>query len=338
MPSLMNPLPSRRTFVATATTGLLATPALAAAERGSNTESTQPQTSLPMQNPLDQYPKPPFKPEMQPWPGLASKMDPRPDHGETSYKGSGKLTGRRALITGGDSGIGRAAAIAYAREGADVAISYLPEEQADADEVIALIQKEGRKAISLPGDIRNEAWCSELVSRAVSELGGLDILVSNAAKQQYQESLTDITTEQFDWTMKTNLYAMFWITKAALSHLKPGASIICTTSINAYDPVPTIIDYAMTKGAIAIFIKALSKQLIPKGIRVNGVAPGPIWTPLQPSGGQSPKTLTTFGADTPYKRPGQPAELAATYVLLASQDASYISGEIMGITGGHPTA
>ncbi len=291
-----------------------------------------------MQNPLNQFPKPPFKQQHQDPPGLASKMEPRPDHGEKSYRGSGKLTGRRALITGGDSGIGRAAAIAFAREGADVAFGYLPVEQPDADEVIELIRDEGRKVVPLPGDIRDEKFCKKLVDDAVDQLGGLDILVSNAAKQVYQESLLDITTEQLDATFRTNVYAMVWITKAALPHLQPGASIICTTSINAYDPVPGILDYAMTKGAIAIFIKGLSKQLISKGIRVNGVAPGPVWTPLQPSGGQSPDKLVTFGSDVPMKRPGQPAELAATYVLLASQQSSYVSGEIYGITGGHPIA
>jgi hypothetical protein len=291
----------------------------------------------PMQNPLTQYPKPPFKQQHQDAPGLACKMEPRPDHGETSYKGSGKLAGRKALITGGDSGIGRAAAIAFAREGADVAFGYLPVEQPDADEVIKLINDAGRKVVPLPGDIRDEKFCQQMVADAVGQLGGLDILVSNAAKQVYQESLLDITTEQLDATFRTNIYAMVWITKAALPHLQPGASIICTTSINAFDPSPGILDYAMTKGAIAIFIKGLSKQLIPKGIRVNGVAPGPIWTPLQPSGGQSPEKLVTFGTDVPMGRPGQPAELAATYVLLASQQSSYVSGEIYGITGGHPT-
>ena len=307
---------------------------LGAQNTGANAETS---TALPMQNPLTQYPKPPFKHQHQEAPGLARDMDPRPDHGETSYKGSGKLVGRKALITGGDSGIGRAAAIAFAREGADVAISYLPFEEPDAREVVDLIQRSGRKAIALPGDLRDEAFCQKMVNDAVNQLGGLDILVSNAAKQVYQESLADISTEQFDSTFRTNVYAMFWVTKAALLHLQPGSTIICTTSINAYDPVPTILDYAMTKGAIAIFIKGLSKQLISKGIRVNGVAPGPVWTPLQPSGGQSPEKLVTFGSDVPMGRPGQPAELAATYVFLASQDSSYVSGEIYGITGGHPT-
>jgi NAD(P)-dependent dehydrogenase (short-subunit alcohol dehydrogenase family) len=340
---IMNPdksIPSRREVVAVGT-GILAAPflmALGGSAMATPQDNASISTAPPMQNPLTQYPKPPFKRQHQDAPGLALKMEPRPDHGETSYKGSGKLAGRKALITGGDSGIGRAAAIAYAREGADVAFGYLPVEEPDAQEVIQLIRAEGRKAIPLPGDIRDESFCQKLVADAVNGLGGLDILVSNAAKQVYQQSILDITTEQFDATFRTNIYAMFWITKAALPHLSPGATIICTTSINAYDPSPGILDYAMTKGAIAIFIKGLSKELIPKGIRVNGVAPGPIWTPLQPSGGQSPEKVEQFGSDVPMGRPGQPVELAATYVLLASQQSSYVSGEIYGITGGHPTA
>jgi NAD(P)-dependent dehydrogenase (short-subunit alcohol dehydrogenase family) len=287
-------------------------------------------------NPTSEYPRPPFPEQHQDPPGLALKMTPRPDHGEKSYKGSGKLAGRRALITGGDSGMGRATAIAFAREGADVAFGYLPVEEPDAKEVVELIHDAGRKAVPLPGDIRDEAFCKKLVANAVSELGGLDIVVSNAAKQVYRESLLDISTEQFDATFRTNVYAMFWIVQAALPHLKPGSSIICTTSINAYDPSPGILDYAMTKGAIAIFVKGLAKQLTSKGIRVNGVAPGPIWTPLQPSGGQSPQNLVKFGADVPMGRPGQPAELAPAYVLLASNEASFMSGEIVGNTGGKP--
>jgi hypothetical protein len=290
-----------------------------------------------LQNPLDEYPKPPFPAQHQDPPGLQIKMTPRPDCGETSYRGSGRLQGRKALITGGDSGIGRAAAIAFAREGADVAINYLPVEEPDAREVVQLIQSAGRKAVALPGDIRDEAFCQKLVADAVGGLGGLDILVNNAAKQVSQNSILDISTEQFDQTFRTNVYAMFWITKAALSHLPAGATIVCTASINSFDPGENILDYAMTKGAIAIFIKGLSKQLIPKGIRVNGVAPGPIWTPLQVCGGQTMQKLQQFGSTVPFKRPGQPAELAATYVLLASPESSYVSGEIYGITGGHPT-
>jgi NAD(P)-dependent dehydrogenase (short-subunit alcohol dehydrogenase family) len=291
-----------------------------------------------MQNPLHQYPRPPFKQQQQELPGLASMMEPRPDHGETSYNGASRLNGRKALITGGDSGIGRAAAIAYAREGADVAIGYLPVEEPDAKEVVELIRAEGRKALALPGDIRNEAFCNKMVADTIAAFGGLDILVNNAATQVYKESLSEITTEQFDATFKTNIYAMFWITKAALPHLKPGAAIICTSSSNAYEPSPGLVDYAMTKGAIMIFVQAMAKQLATRGIRVNGVAPGPVWTPLQPSCGQPQERLQNFGGDVPMGRPGQPVELAATYVLLASQESSYTTGEIYGITGGRLTA
>jgi NAD(P)-dependent dehydrogenase (short-subunit alcohol dehydrogenase family) len=280
------------------------------------------------------YPKPPFPVQQQPWPGLTSKMNPRPDHGETSYKGSGRLRGRKALITGGDSGIGRAAAIAYAREGADVAINYLPAEEPDAREVVALIRAEGRKAVAIPGDIRSEAFCKKLVEDAVKQLGGLDILVNNAARQASQESILDITTQQFDDVFKTNVYAMFWITKAAVPHLKEGAAIINTASVNAYDPGENIIDYASSKGAIMIFTKGLAKQLATKGIRVNAVAPGPFWTPLQVTGGQPPDGLPKFGAETPMGRPGQPAELAGVYVLLASDEASYSTGQVFGASGG----
>ena len=285
-------------------------------------------------DPTTKYPKPPFKGQTQPWPGLVSQMDPRPDHGETSYKGSGRLAGRKALITGGDSGMGRAAAIAYAREGADVAINYLPAEEADAKEVIALIKKEGRKGIAIPGDLRDEAFCKQLVAEAVRQLGGLDILVNNAARQQANASLLDITSEQFDWTMKTNIYAPFWLTKAALPHLKPGAAIISTTSEQAYDPSADLHDYAMTKAANMSYVKSLAKQLGPKGIRVNGVAPGPIWTPLQVSGGAVQEKLKQFGGDTPLGRPGQPVELASIYVQLAASDASYATGQVYGAAGG----
>ena len=286
-------------------------------------------------DPTTKYPKPPFKGQLQPWPGLVSQMDPRPDHGETSYKGSGRLAGRKALITGGDSGMGRAAAIAYAREGADVAINYLPAEEADAKEVIALIKKEGRKGIAIPGDLRDEAFCKQLVAEAVRQLGGLDILVNNAARQQANASLLDITSEQFDWTMKTNIYAPFWLTKAALPHLKPGAAIISTTSEQAYDPSADLLDYAMTKAANMSYVKSLAKQLGPKGIRVNGVAPGPIWTPLQVSGGAVQEKLKKFGGDTPLGRPGQPVELASIYVQLAASDASYATGQVYGAAGGN---
>ena len=289
---------------------------------------------LTMQDPRHQYPEPPFPKQPQPVPGLDAKMVPLADHGEQSYTGSGKLTNRKALITGGDSGIGRAVAIAFAREGADVAISYLPSEETDAQEVIALIEQAGRKAIALPGDITNEQFCRKLVTDAVEALGGLDILVNNAGKQKSQPSLADITTEQFDQVLKTNLYALFWITQEAAPHLKPGASIINTTSIQGYNPSETLIDYAMTKSAIISFSKSVSKQMIEKGVRVNVIAPGPFWTPLQPSGGQTQDKVEKFGSEVPLNRPGQPVEIAPVYVLLASQEGSYITGEVYGVTGG----
>lgn len=309
---------------------IMAPPVFAASE----TQATAAVAPAPLVDPTTKYPRPPFKPQPQPWPGLASKMDPRPDHGETSYKGSGRLQGRKALITGGDSGMGRAAAIAYAREGADVAINYLPAEEPDAKEVIDLIKKEGRKAIAIPGDIRDEAFCKRLVDEAVNGLGGLDILVSNAARQQSRESILDVSSEDFDATMKTNIYAPFWIIKAALPHMPAGSAIIGTTSEQAYDPSPNLYDYAQTKAATMNFVKSLAKQLGPKGIRVNGVAPGPIWTPLQPSGGATQEKLKTFGGNTPLGRPGQPAELASIYVQLAANDGSYATGQVYGAAGG----
>ena len=242
-------------------------------------------TAAPFEDPTTKYPKPPFKRQAQPWPGLARDMDPPPDHGEQSYRGSGRLLGRKALITGGDSGMGRGAAIAFAREGADVAINHLAAEQPDADAVVALIEAAGRKGVSLAGDLREEAFCQTLVADAVRELGGLDILVCNAARQQTRASILEVTSEDFDATMKTNLYAPFWIIKAALPHLKPGAAIIATASEQAYDPSPDLYDYAQTKAATMNYVKSLAKQFAAKGIRVNGVAPGPIWTPLQVSGG-----------------------------------------------------
>ena len=230
-----------------------------------------------LQDPTTKFPGPPFKRQQQPWPGLASRMDPRPDHGEETYRGSGRLTGRRALITGGDSGMGRAAAIAFAREGADVAINYLPAEEEDAREVIELITAAGRKGVALPGDIRSEEFCRQLVENAVSQLGGLDILVLNAARQQTRPSIMDVSNEDFDATMKTNVYAPFWTIKAALGHLKPGSAIIGTSSIQAREPAPELYDYAQTKATITNWTISLAKQLGPKGIRVNAVAPGPVW-------------------------------------------------------------
>ena len=287
-----------------------------------------------MDDPRTKYPKPPFKEQTQPWPGLAGKMSPKPDHGETSYRGSGRLAGRKALITGGDSGMGRAAAIAYAREGADVAINYFPSEEPDAREVIELIQGAGRKGVSIPGDLREETFCQRLVAEAVEKLGGLDIVVCNAGRQHSRASILDISSEDFDATMKTNIYAPFWIIKAALPHLKPGACIIGTTSEQAYDPSPDLYDYAQTKAATMNYVKSLAKQLGSKGIRVNGVAPGPIWTPLQISGGSSPEKYTKFGSATVLGRPGQPVELASIYVQLAASDASFATGNIYGSGGG----
>ena len=286
------------------------------------------------QNPRDKYPNPPFPAQSQPWPGLASQMTPRPDHGETSYVGSGRLSGRNALITGGDSGIGRAAAIAFAREGANVAINYLPSEEPDAREVVELIRAAGRTAAPIPGDLRDPTFCRRLVEDAVRQIGGLDILVSNAGRQQSRGSIAEVSDEDFDATMKTNIYAPFWIIKAALPHLQPGSAIIATTSEQAYDPSPDLYDYAQTKAATMNFVKSLAKQFGPKGIRVNGVAPGPIWTPLQISGGASEGKVVTFGATAPLGRPGQPAELAGIFVRLAEDDGSYTTGNIYGAGGG----
>ena len=286
------------------------------------------------QDPRSQYAGPPSSVEVQSAPGTQGDMTEKPDCGETSYKGSGRLAGRKALLTGGDSGIGRAAAIAFAREGADVAINYLPEEQEDAEEVAKYIREAGRQAILLPGDISHEGFCQRLVADAIEKLGGLDILVNNAGKMGKTEGLLETSTQRFDMLMKTNVYALFWITKAALPHMKPGGSIINTTSVQGYDPTPSIFDYAMTKAAIANFTKGLSKPLMEEhGIRINGVAPGPVWTPLQEADGNKDK-LKKLGGETPYKRPGQPVELAPVYVLLASQEGSYITGEIYGVTGG----
>jgi NAD(P)-dependent dehydrogenase (short-subunit alcohol dehydrogenase family) len=254
-------------------------------------------------DPTTRYPKPPFKKQSQPWPGLASKMEPRGD----------------------------AAAIAYAREGADVAINYFPTEEPDAQEVIALIKPAGRVGLAIPGDLKDEAFCKSLVEQTVQGLGGLDIVVSNAARQQSRESILDVSSEDFDATMKTNVYAPFWIIKAALPHLKPGACIIGTGSEQAYDPSPELYDYAQTKAATMNYVKSLAKQLGPKGIRVDAVAPGPIWTPLQVSGGASMEKLEKFGGQTPLGRPG---ELASIYVQLAAADASYATGQVYGAAGG----
>ena len=289
-----------------------------------------------MQNPLTQYPQPEFPKQPQSAPGTVHNMQPAADHGETSYKGFGRMAGRKALITGADSGIGRAVAIAYAREGADIVLNYLPEEEADAQEVVKLIEAEGRKAITVPGDLKDEQFCKSLISKAVAALGGLDVLVNVAGKQTAVEDIQELSTEQFDSTFKTNVYALFWLCKAALPHLPAGATIINTASIQAYQPSAMLVDYAPTKSAIVAFTKALAKQVISKGIRVNAVAPGPFWTPLQSSGGQPQDKIPDFGSETPMGRPGQPAECAPIYVFLATQESSYITAEVFGVTGGNP--
>jgi len=289
------------------------------------------------QNPQDQFRTPDNQDSEQiAHPGRTADMDVEPDHGEDSYRGSNRLTGKRAIITGGDSGIGRAVAIAFSREGADVLIAYLPDEEEDAQQTVQLVEKAGRKAVAVPGDIRDEQHCKTIVEKALRELGGVDILVNNAAYQMAQEGgIFDITTEQFDRVMKTNLYAMFWLSKAAAPHMQPGSTIINTASIQAYQSSPNLLDYATTKAGIVAFTKALAANLAEKGIRVNAVAPGPIWTPLIPAT-MSEEKVQSFGEDTPMGRAGQPAELAPAYVFFASQESSYVSGEVLGVTGGKP--
>jgi NAD(P)-dependent dehydrogenase (short-subunit alcohol dehydrogenase family) len=275
-----------------------------------------------------------FPSQEQEQPGHTADTAPEPDHGEKSYKGSGKLTGRRALITGGDSGIGRAVAIAFAREGADVAIVHLPEEQEDATETLRWVDEAGVNSLDLPGDLREEQFCSDIVERTVSELGGLDILVLNAAYQKDRKALDELETSELDRVFRTNLYAPVFSARAAVPHLQPGSSIIVTSSVQAFNPSPSLIDYAMTKAAQVAFVKALAQELGPKGIRVNAVAPGPIWTPLIPATGWDDEKLESFGQDTPLGRAGQPAELAGAYVYLASDDASYVSAAVVPVTGG----
>lgn len=290
-----------------------------------------------MQDPVSQYPKLDIPEQRQSEPGLDAELQPRADHGEETYEGKGRLEGRRALITGGDSGIGAAVAIAYAREGADVAISYLSSEQEDAEHVKRHIEAAGRKAVLIPGDISAEGACIALAERARTELGGIDILVNNAGRQIWTESIDELTSEQFEATFRTNVFAMFWLTKALVPHMPKGAAIINTTSIQSYQPSETLLDYATTKGAITNFTHGLGKQLAPRGIRVNGVAPGPIWTPLQSSFGQPMEKLVKFGQNSALGRAGQPAEVAPAFVFLASQESSYMVGEIIGVTGGNHT-
>lgn len=290
-----------------------------------------------MQNPLEQYVKPDFPKQTQPEPGLAKEMTPKPDHGEKTYRGCGRLEGRKAIVTGADSGIGRATAIAFAREGADIVLNYLESETPDAEEVVKLVQDAGRRAVVCPGDISDENFCKTLIETGVKELGGLDILALIAGRQLSVENIADLETKQIVDTFATNVYSMFWLCKYAIPHLPPGGTIINTTSIQSYQPSPHLLDYAATKGAITNFTHALAQQVIDRGIRVNAVAPGPIWTPLQPSHGQQPEKIPEFGKNnSTYKRPGQPAEVAPAYVFLASQESSYISGEVIGVTGGVP--
>jgi NAD(P)-dependent dehydrogenase (short-subunit alcohol dehydrogenase family) len=289
------------------------------------------------QDPIAQYPMPQPPEQSQDGPGLDADLTPRADHGEETYRGAERLAGRKALITGGDSGIGAAVAIAFAREGADVVLSYLPEEQEDAERIAQLVRDAGRTAVLAPGNVADETYARSLVHTAVDELGGLDIIANIAGRQQFVEDLADLSSASFDETFKTNVYALYWIVQEALPHLPKGASIINTSSIQAYEPAPILVDYATTKAAINTISKALAQQLAPKGIRVNVVAPGPIWTPLQTAGGQPPEKLPEFGEQTPFGRAGQPAELAPAYVFLASQESSYVSGETLNVNGGMPT-
>jgi NAD(P)-dependent dehydrogenase (short-subunit alcohol dehydrogenase family) len=285
-------------------------------------------------DPKELGPKPPFPEQEQEPVGLESEMQPQPDYGEETYRGSGKLQGKAAVITGGDSGIGRAVALAFAREGADVLISYL-DEHSDAEQTRRIVEKEGRRCITVAGDIGDEEHCQQLVERAIQEFGKIDILVNNAAWQESIESIQDITEEMLIHTFRVNIFAMFYLSKAAMSHMQPGSTIINTTSIQAYQPSPNLLPYSSTKGAILTFTKALSEEAIEKGIRVNAVAPGPVWTPLIPMSFEGEK-VAEFGKSTPMGRPAQPAELAPVYVFLASQDSSYITGECIGVTGGKP--
>jgi NAD(P)-dependent dehydrogenase (short-subunit alcohol dehydrogenase family) len=269
-------------------------------------------------------------------PGRTDEMRSTPDHGESSYRGTDRLRGKKAVITGGDSGIGRAVALAFAREGADVLISYLEAEEKDARDTARLVEEAGRTAVTVAGDLTEEAQCTEVISRAVAEFGGIDVLVSNAAHQMSQDKgILDITTDQFDRVLKTNVYAMFWLCKAAIPHLRPGASIITTSSIQAFQPSPNLLDYATSKAAIVNFTKGLAANVVDRGIRVNSVAPGPVWTPLIPAT-MPEDAVESFGEQSPMGRPAQPAELAPLYVFLASEESGYITGEVVGVTGGSP--
>lgn len=292
---------------------------------------------LTFQDPVKRYPEISPPEQEQPEPGFESEITPKPDHGEQTYRGTGRLEGRKALITGADSGIGAAVAIAFAREGADVALNFLPSEEEDAQHVIDVIRDTGRAAVALPGDIRDKDFCTQLVEDAVNELGGLDALVNNAGKQVISESVAELPDDQWVETFETNIFGMFRITKAALKHMPAGSTIVNTTSIQGYNPSPVLIDYASTKAAINNFSKGIGQQLAAKGIRVNAVAPGPIWTPIQPSKGQPKEKLPSFGQDTPLGRAGQPAEIAPAFVFLTSPESSYVIGETLHVNGGTPT-
>jgi NAD(P)-dependent dehydrogenase (short-subunit alcohol dehydrogenase family) len=288
------------------------------------------------QDPTEQHAAPGSGDRTVDWPGRTADMDVRPDHGEETYRGSGRLEGKKAVITGGDSGIGRAVAIAFAREGADVLLTYLEEEKDDAEETARWVREAGRTVVTMATDLREEQNCRAVVERAVAELGGIDVLVSNAAYQMSQDGgIDDITTEQFDRVMKTNVYALFWLSKAAVPHMPPGSSVIATTSVQAFQPSPHLLDYATSKAAIVNFIKGLGHNLTDRGIRANAVAPGPVWTPLIPAT-MDEKKLESFGAQAPLGRAAQPAELAPFYVFLASQESSYMTSEVLGVTGGSP--
>ena len=288
-----------------------------------------------MTDPLTKYPRPPFPEQPQSFPGKTPKMQPEPDHGEESYRGAGKLDGKAALITGGDSGIGRAVAIAYAREGADVAIAYLPEEQADAEAVGQWIERAGKRALLLPGDIKDAAFAREIVERTAREFGRLDVLVNNAAFQQPNQGLDALDDDVFEKHFRTNVFGSFYATTAALAYLPPGGSVIFTSSVNSKHPMPTLMAYSATKGALSNMVLSLAQLLAEKGIRVNGVLPGPIWTPFIPSG-MSQDAVKTFGSQVPFNRPGQPAELASAYVMLAAEESSYTSGALITVAGAMP--
>ncbi|NWD04161.1 SDR family oxidoreductase [Pseudomonas gingeri] len=320
----------RRTFVKVALTGAVALgalPVLAQTQEGNPV--------LPNGHRTYAYPRPPFQAQSQKWPGLSRDMVPRPDIGESTYRGAGRLSGMRALITGGDSGIGSAVALAFAREGADIAINYLPFEEPDAREIIRLIKAEGRKAVALPGDLREEAFCQRLVSDAARELGGLDILVSNAGRQQVRATIADVSTQDFDDTLKTNVYALFWLTKAAVPLMQPGSAIVVTSSRLGGDPQANLIDYGMSKAAGINFVKSMSKQLASRGIRVNAVTPAQVWTPLHVTGGSTPENQVNLGAGLAIGRPGQPAEVAPLYVMAADPSLFFSTGQIFGATGGN---